>query len=166
MYSIWKSDEIRTAFPIDKIIRAIQCGSPTLSAISERLKGASGCRDAFETLTSVMMKKLLSPTKLNSSLPGDRPVAAELSGCILDAGLATRKCNGRCVFHAIQGCIFIWRHVSVERLMVSRLCWRRVRSDKEYPVVYHCLIIASIEHGVKSAFWPGSYREGGHLGRF
>lgn len=61
MYSIWNSEEIKAAYPVDEIVNTIHCGASTLSAITERFPGANGCRDAFETLASATMKRLLSP---------------------------------------------------------------------------------------------------------
>ncbi|KAJ5648778.1 c6 transcription factor protein [Penicillium lividum] len=52
IYSVWHSKEVRDQKPVRNIIFSLQSCASTLFAMSETFPGASGCRDAFDTLSS------------------------------------------------------------------------------------------------------------------
>ena len=60
LYCLWHSNKLRDRVEVSVSIATLQsCGS-TLSALSERWEGASGCRDAFETLSSATIDWLIT----------------------------------------------------------------------------------------------------------
>ncbi|KAJ5160645.1 uncharacterized protein N7482_007649 [Penicillium canariense] len=60
IYDLWRSKEIRDSNPVRNSISSLQSCASTLSALSESFPGAAGCRDAFETLSSVTIDRLLT----------------------------------------------------------------------------------------------------------
>ncbi|KAH6643706.1 hypothetical protein C7974DRAFT_382059 [Boeremia exigua] len=52
IYGLWISKEVRDRTPVTQSILTLQTCASTLSAMSETFKGAAGCRDAFETLST------------------------------------------------------------------------------------------------------------------
>lgn len=60
IYSLWYSAEIRHQSSVKSSIFTLQSCSSTLSALSEVFPGASGCRDAFEALSTATIDWLLS----------------------------------------------------------------------------------------------------------
>jgi hypothetical protein len=58
--ALWNSKEIRDRTPIGKCISTLQSCASTLSAMSETFKGAAGCRDVFETLSSTTIDSLVN----------------------------------------------------------------------------------------------------------
>jgi hypothetical protein len=58
--ALWNSKEIRDRTPVGKCISTLQSCASTLSAMSETFKGASGCRDVFETLSSTTVDSLVN----------------------------------------------------------------------------------------------------------
>jgi hypothetical protein len=53
IYGLWQSKEIRDRNPVGNTISTLQSCASTLSAMSENFSGATGCRDVFDTLSSV-----------------------------------------------------------------------------------------------------------------
>ncbi|EXJ87153.1 hypothetical protein A1O3_04112 [Capronia epimyces CBS 606.96] len=60
VYALWQSKEIRDQNPVGKSISILQSCASTLSAMSETFKGATGCRDAFDTLSSATIDWLVT----------------------------------------------------------------------------------------------------------
>lgn len=60
VYALWQSKEIRDENPVSKSISILQSCASTLSAMSETFKGAKGCRDAFDTLSSATIDWLVT----------------------------------------------------------------------------------------------------------
>ena len=60
IYGLWRSKEIRDKIPIGRSINALHTCTATLSAMSENFKGASGCRNAFESLSSTIIDWLVA----------------------------------------------------------------------------------------------------------
>ena len=60
MYCLWHSKEVREQASVKDSISTLQSCASTLSALSERFAGASGCRDAFETLSSATINWLIA----------------------------------------------------------------------------------------------------------
>ncbi|EXJ83449.1 hypothetical protein A1O1_07072 [Capronia coronata CBS 617.96] len=60
VYALWQSTEIRDQNPVGKSISILQSCASTLSAMSETFKGATGCRDAFDTLSSATIDWLVT----------------------------------------------------------------------------------------------------------
>lgn len=52
IYGLWVSKEVRDRTPVTQSILTLQTCASTLSAMSETFKGAAGCRDAFESLST------------------------------------------------------------------------------------------------------------------
>ncbi|KPI40441.1 Positive regulator of purine utilization [Cyphellophora attinorum] len=59
IYGLWRSKEIRDQIPVGKSINTLQTCTATLSAMAETFKGASGCRNAFESLSSTTIDWLV-----------------------------------------------------------------------------------------------------------
>ncbi|KAF2501283.1 hypothetical protein BU16DRAFT_613202 [Lophium mytilinum] len=53
IYGLWQSKEIRDRNSVSNSISTLQSCASTLSAMSETFQGAAGCRDIFDTLSSV-----------------------------------------------------------------------------------------------------------------
>jgi hypothetical protein len=66
IYALWQSPEIRGRFPVGKSISTLQSCASTLSAITEGFPGATGCRDAFDTLSSATVDWLVSHNDSNT----------------------------------------------------------------------------------------------------
>ncbi|KAH7070351.1 fungal-specific transcription factor domain-containing protein [Paraphoma chrysanthemicola] len=60
IYGLWQSKEMRDRNPISSSISALQSCASTLSAMSETFHGAIGCRDVFDTLSSVTIDWLVT----------------------------------------------------------------------------------------------------------
>jgi hypothetical protein len=60
IYGLWRSKEIRDQTSIGKGIATLQSCATTLTAMSETFKGAAGCRNAFESLSSATTDWLVS----------------------------------------------------------------------------------------------------------
>ncbi|OAL21749.1 hypothetical protein AYO22_07691 [Fonsecaea multimorphosa] len=60
VYGLWHSKEIRKQNPVGKSISTLQSCASTLSAMSETFQGAVGCRNAFDTLSSVTIDWLVT----------------------------------------------------------------------------------------------------------
>lgn len=60
IYGLWHSKEVRDRSPIGSSISTLQSCASTLSAMSETLPGAVGCRDAFDTLSSATIDWLVT----------------------------------------------------------------------------------------------------------
>ncbi|OQU94091.1 Fungal specific transcription factor domain-containing protein [Cladophialophora immunda] len=60
IYGLWHSKEIRDQNPVGKSISTLQSCASTLSAMSETFHGAAGCRNAFDTLSSVTIDWLVT----------------------------------------------------------------------------------------------------------
>jgi hypothetical protein len=58
--ALWNSKEIRDRTPVGTCISTLQSCASTLSAMSETFKGAAGCRDVFETLSSTTVDSLVN----------------------------------------------------------------------------------------------------------
>jgi len=58
--ALWNSKEIRDRTPVGRCISTLQSCASTLSAMSETFKGAAGCRDVFETLSSTTVDSLVN----------------------------------------------------------------------------------------------------------
>ncbi|KAI4858992.1 fungal-specific transcription factor domain-containing protein [Hypoxylon rubiginosum] len=67
VYCIWESPEVRNNAPILDVMTAAQDCASTLTALAERFPGASGCRDAFESLSAATLKWLVARDQDNSS---------------------------------------------------------------------------------------------------
>ena len=70
IYGLWRSKEIRDQTPVSKSISTLQSCASTLSAMSETFKGAAGCRNAFESLSSATIDWLV--TKDIEEVPNNR----------------------------------------------------------------------------------------------
>lgn len=60
VYGLWHSKEVRELIEAKHSIATLQSCSSILSALSERWAGATGCRDAFETLSSATVGWLIT----------------------------------------------------------------------------------------------------------
>lgn len=60
LYCLWHSTELRELTEANISISMLQSCASSLSALSERWDGASGCRDAFETLSSATIDWLIT----------------------------------------------------------------------------------------------------------
>ena len=60
IYGLWYSKEIRDQKPVGSSISTLQSCASTLSALSESFPGATGCRDAFDTLSSATVDWLVT----------------------------------------------------------------------------------------------------------
>jgi hypothetical protein len=60
IYGLWQRKEIRDRNPVGNSISTLQTCATTLSAMSETFHGAAGCRDAFDTLSSVTIDWLVN----------------------------------------------------------------------------------------------------------
>ncbi|KAJ5122897.1 hypothetical protein N7448_008994 [Penicillium atrosanguineum] len=60
IYGLWHSKEIRDRKSVGNVISSLQSCASTLSAMSETFPGASGCRDAFDTLSSATINWLVT----------------------------------------------------------------------------------------------------------
>lgn len=60
IYGLWESKEMRDRTPVSSSISTVQSCASTLSAMSETFQGASGCRDVFDTLSSVTIDWLVT----------------------------------------------------------------------------------------------------------
>lgn len=60
LYSLWQSKEIRDLIPVSNSISTLQSCASTLSAMSETFHGAVGCRNVFDTLSSVTINWLVT----------------------------------------------------------------------------------------------------------
>jgi hypothetical protein len=60
IYGLWQSKEIRDRNPVTNSISTLQSCSSSLFAMSETFHGAAGCRDVFDTLSSVTIDWLVT----------------------------------------------------------------------------------------------------------
>lgn len=60
IYCLWHSKDIRDMHSIGSCIQTLQSCASTLSAMSETLHGATGCRDVFDTLSSTTINWLIT----------------------------------------------------------------------------------------------------------
>ncbi|KIW62142.1 hypothetical protein PV04_10343 [Phialophora macrospora] len=60
VYALWQSKDIRDKNPVSKSISILQSCASTLSAMSETFRGATGCRDAFNSLSSATINWLVT----------------------------------------------------------------------------------------------------------
>ena len=60
IYGLWQSKEVRDRNPVGNSISTLQSCASTLSAMSETFHGAAGCRDVFDTLSSVTVEWLVN----------------------------------------------------------------------------------------------------------
>jgi hypothetical protein len=60
IYGLWVSKEVRDRTPVIKSISTLQNCASTLSAMSETFKGATGCRNAFEPLSTATIDFLVT----------------------------------------------------------------------------------------------------------
>lgn len=60
IYCLWHSKEIRDGHSVGSCIQTLQSCASTLSAMSETLHGAAGCRDIFDTLSSATINWLIT----------------------------------------------------------------------------------------------------------
>jgi hypothetical protein len=60
IYALWQSKELRDRNPIGNSVSTLQSCASSLSAMSETFHGASGCRDVFDTLSSVTVDWLVT----------------------------------------------------------------------------------------------------------
>ena len=60
IYGLWQSKDIRDRNPVGNSISTLQSCASTLSAMSETFPGATGCRDVFDTLSSVTVDWLVT----------------------------------------------------------------------------------------------------------
>ncbi|KAF2671948.1 hypothetical protein BT63DRAFT_184288 [Microthyrium microscopicum] len=60
IYGLWLSKEIRDQNPVSKSISTLNSCASTLAALSESFPGATGCRDAFDTLSSATVDWLVT----------------------------------------------------------------------------------------------------------
>jgi hypothetical protein len=60
IYGIWRSGDVRAQYSVSTCIAVLQsCGS-TLSAMAETFQGATGCRNAFDVLSSATINWLVT----------------------------------------------------------------------------------------------------------
>ncbi|KAL7629518.1 hypothetical protein AAE478_001039, partial [Parahypoxylon ruwenzoriense] len=79
IYCIWESSEVREKARILDIMTAAQDCASTLTALAERFPDASGCRDAFESLSGATLKWLVASDPGNSSESGQPTVGNEIN---------------------------------------------------------------------------------------
>ncbi|PMD44457.1 hypothetical protein L207DRAFT_509205 [Hyaloscypha variabilis F] len=60
IYALWQSKEVRDQNPAGTSVSTLQSCASTLSAMSETFHGAAGCRDVFDTLSSVTVDWLVT----------------------------------------------------------------------------------------------------------
>ncbi|KAL1889658.1 hypothetical protein Sste5346_008777 [Sporothrix stenoceras] len=60
IYCLWHSKDIRDCHSVGSCIQTLQSCASTLSAMSETLHGAAGCRDVFDTLSSATINWLIT----------------------------------------------------------------------------------------------------------
>ncbi|CAK7207490.1 hypothetical protein SEUCBS139899_010300 [Sporothrix eucalyptigena] len=60
IYCLWHSKDIRDSHSVGSCIQTLQACASTLSAMSETLHGAAGCRDVFDTLSSATINWLIT----------------------------------------------------------------------------------------------------------
>ncbi|KAH6684813.1 fungal-specific transcription factor domain-containing protein [Plectosphaerella plurivora] len=60
IYGIWRSGDVRSQYSVSTCIATLQSCSSTLSAMSETFQGASGCRNAFDALSSATINWLVT----------------------------------------------------------------------------------------------------------
>jgi hypothetical protein len=60
LYCVWNSQDLRSRIDANKSTASLQTCASTLAALSERWSGAAGCRDAFETLSSITIDWLIT----------------------------------------------------------------------------------------------------------
>lgn len=60
IYALWQWEDVRDQTPAGQCISTLQACASTLSAMAETLTGAAGCRDAFETLSTITINWLIS----------------------------------------------------------------------------------------------------------
>jgi hypothetical protein len=60
IYGLWQSKDIRDQNAVGNSISTLQSCASTLSAMSETFHGAAGCRDVFDTLSSVTVGWLVT----------------------------------------------------------------------------------------------------------
>ncbi|KAI1387840.1 fungal-specific transcription factor domain-containing protein [Hypoxylon trugodes] len=69
IYCIWESQDVRDKARVLDIMTTAQDCASTLTALAERFPDASGCRDAFESLSAATMKWLVAREQGNSNQP-------------------------------------------------------------------------------------------------
>ncbi|KAI1371088.1 fungal-specific transcription factor domain-containing protein [Hypoxylon crocopeplum] len=67
IYCIWESSDVRERVRVLDIMTAAQDCASTLTALTERFPDASGCRDAFESLSAATLKWLVARDQGNSN---------------------------------------------------------------------------------------------------
>jgi hypothetical protein len=60
IYGLWNSKEIREQHPVGQCISTLQSCASTLAAMSETFQGATGCRNAFDFLSSATINWLVT----------------------------------------------------------------------------------------------------------
>lgn len=75
LYCIWESVNVRTTAAIVDVMTSTQDCASTLTALAERFADASGCRDAFERLSSTTMKWLLDRDRRVGTEAAQQPPA-------------------------------------------------------------------------------------------
>lgn len=60
IYGLWNSKEVRDQNPVGQCISTLQSCASTLSAMSETFHGATGCRNAFDFLSSATINWLVT----------------------------------------------------------------------------------------------------------
>jgi hypothetical protein len=60
IYGLWRSKEVRDQIPIGVSINTLQTCTATLSAMAATFKGAAGCRNEFESLSSATIDWLVA----------------------------------------------------------------------------------------------------------
>ncbi|KAF2802410.1 uncharacterized protein BDZ99DRAFT_551190 [Mytilinidion resinicola] len=74
IYGLWQSKEIRDRNPVSNSISTLQSCASTLSAMSETFQGAAGCRDIFDTLSSVTTDWLVPNDAEKTRQTGEKQV--------------------------------------------------------------------------------------------
>ncbi|KAI1099431.1 fungal-specific transcription factor domain-containing protein [Jackrogersella minutella] len=69
VYCLWESPEVRDKARFIDVMTAAQDCASTLTALAERFPDASGCRDAFESLSAATLKWLVSRDQGSTSQP-------------------------------------------------------------------------------------------------
>ncbi|KAI6081670.1 fungal-specific transcription factor domain-containing protein [Hypoxylon rubiginosum] len=79
IYCLWESPEVRDKARILDIMTAAQDCASTLTALVERFPDASGCRDAFESLSAATLRWLVARDQNNSSESGQPILGNEIN---------------------------------------------------------------------------------------
>ncbi|KAI0376467.1 fungal-specific transcription factor domain-containing protein [Hypomontagnella monticulosa] len=79
IYCIWESGEVRDKARVLDIMTAAQDCASTLTALAERFPDASGCRDAFESLSAATLRWLVARDQSNCNENGQPILGNEIN---------------------------------------------------------------------------------------